>query len=1017
MEVSQTYWLPTWYNSSYHLAFKIKGWLLRCLLLLICSVIITDGLTGQDIYVGGNLEQDEVWTSDHTYIVTQDLKIQRHVTLTIEPGVQVKINQGRGIFIYGSLIADGQADDNIDSINFVANHLNRWQNWKWKGLIYIGVKENQENILSYVNLSNAETAIDIYVSNNITIQHARIYQNQVLGIAISNSQSIIIEDCWIQENYDGIEIVSESSDTTSNVQIRHCNLKNANHNIYLYKKANSILAGNTIFDNHIEGANNGIWMDNGGGISEGINSIERNIIINNGNGAGYGLLISLDSVVIKNNIFWKNHIGISYEQNAKATNVLNNSFYQNYRSVILSEGSVQNSFINNTFTVNEHTFSEIGETEGTIFDHNNFLPLTGQENIVSNTTADDIFMGENFWNTIDEAIIHSMIWDQLDDPALGIISFLPVLPEADTTSPISPPLLVKKQLVNNEVKLSWPENPELDISAYKVYYGEFENYLFSNQFETGADTSLILAGVSIDDSIAVTALDYTSQETGRQVMGHESPYAFAVLYPYAGSDSTICKSVTAYKLNNTSVPFTYQNITWTTDGDGTFNNTALLQPIYYPGPMDVENGLVNLQMNVQYNGKNLSDDVALTIIGDPVVFAGNDTIVFMDSNIELVHAFASNYDQLNWTSSGDGQFDTSIIVNPTYTPGPQDLSETSVDLIFMAESECGSAADTITILFKPFYSVEGRLWHLDQNVSQGMVIAIQDDDHEARAVKSTTTNTEGYFIFDKLFSGNYYVYAVPDTNNPEQMIPAYYVQHLKWQDAYKLQVDADVYDIDIHLPVVDYILPIGEASISGHFVEPAGDKYFSEDVFCRSWFEETAEYDFCDGGVSNITVFLYNSDATKILDFTLTDINGNFYFNNLPFGSYLVDAEKTGFQTTISPSIWLSPDHQNETGITLEVSGNKIGIYRNNEEPATDKKYIVYPNPATKNLNVMVLSEELNRSSSVQIFNIFGQMVLSIDVAITNPEGYEMITLSIQHLACGVYVGLVGDRKFTFIKN
>ncbi|MEE4259736.1 MAG: right-handed parallel beta-helix repeat-containing protein [Bacteroidales bacterium] len=1016
MAVSQTYWQAKCNQVNFLMA-PIKGWLFKYLLLFMFSVLFTSNVIGEDIFVGGNLEQDEVWTSEHTYIVTQDLKIQRHVTLTIEPGVQVKINQGRGIFIYGSLIADGQTGDDIDSIRFVANHQTRWQNWKWKGLIYIGVKETQENLLSYVSISNAETAIDIYVSENITIQHAHIYQNQMLGIAISNSHLIVIENCRIQQNYDGIEIISESSDTTSNVQITHCNLKNANHNIYIYKKANSILASNTISNNHIEGANNGIWMDNGGGISTGINSIERNIIINNGNGAGYGLLISLDSVLIKNNIFWKNHIGISYEQNAKATRVLNNSFYQNYRSVILSEGSVQNSLVNNTFAVNELTFSEIGETEGTFFNHNNLFPFKGQESILSNTTANDISIGWNYWNTINESDIRLLIWDQLDDPVLGLVTFNPILTEADTTNPVSPPLLVKKQLVEELVKLSWPGNPEGDLSGYRVFYGDFEDYRFTNQLETGTDTSYILTDVSIFDSIAVTAVDMTSQETDRQVLGYESPYAFAVLYPYAGPDSIICKSVSEFKITNSTVPYTYQNLNWSTDGDGTFDNAGILHPIYYPGPQDVENGIVHITLNAEANGKFLSDDFKLTIIGDPLVFAGNDTIVFMDAHLQLIHAIASNYDQLNWMSTGDGSFDTSFVLHPTYIPGPQDILDASVDLILIADSECGSATDTISILFKPFYSVEGRLWYEDQKVNGGMVVVILDDDSEARAVKSATTNTDGYFMFDKLFSGTYYVYGVPDTVNNQGMIPAYYVNQLQWQQAYKLPVEANVYDIDIHLPAIDYQLPLGEASISGHFVEPPADKFFSAEVFCQSWFEENATNRFCNGGVSNITVFLLNSDATKILDYTLTDLNGDFYFNNLPFGNYIVDAEKTGYQTNMSPLIGLSPLHKHETGVTLEVSGNKIGIYRNNSGPVFTDEFNIYPNPANTELNLVISSNKLNTSSSLIISNVFGQIVLSRKVTIHNPEGLEVITLSIEQFPAGMYVGILGNQKFTFIKN
>ena len=270
-------------------------------LLLIFSVLYASPAFSEEIYVGGNLEQDEVWTSNNIYIVTQDLKILSNVTLTIEPGVQVRINQNRGIFIYGSLIADGQMDD---SISFSANHVSKGLQWKWKGLIYIGVKEIQENIISYTVIEDAEVAIDIYISDYIEVKNTSIQNNQFLGIRLSNSSSINIKNCNIYQNYDGIELASKNADTASNIKIDHCIIKNANHNIYIYKEANSIWAWNTISNNLIEGANNGIWMDNGGGVSMGTNKIERNVIINNGNGAGYGILVSLDSVLVKNNIFW-----------------------------------------------------------------------------------------------------------------------------------------------------------------------------------------------------------------------------------------------------------------------------------------------------------------------------------------------------------------------------------------------------------------------------------------------------------------------------------------------------------------------------------------------------------------------------------------------------------------------------------------------------------------------------------------------------------------------------------------
>jgi len=68
--------------------------------------------------------------------------------------------------------------------------------------------------------------------------------------------------------------------------------------------------------------------------------------------------------------------------------------------------------------------------------------------------------------------------------------------------------------------------------------------------------------------------------------------------------------------------------------------------------------------------------------------------------------------------------------------------------------------------------------------------------------------------------GNYYLYALPDTNNSNNAAPCYYANDLRWQNAYLLPVDADVYDVDIQLQLTDFVLPVGEASISGHMEKP-----------------------------------------------------------------------------------------------------------------------------------------------------------------------------------------------------
>ena len=52
----------------------------------------------------------------------------------------------------------------------------------------------------------------------------------------------------------------------------------------------------------------------------------------------------------------------------------------------------------------------------------------------------------------------------------------------------------------------------------------------------------------------------------------------------AGTNATICETQTHY-LSNASAT-NYGSLLWTTSGDGTFNSTTTLKPIYTPGNAD-----------------------------------------------------------------------------------------------------------------------------------------------------------------------------------------------------------------------------------------------------------------------------------------------------------------------------------------------------------------------------------------------------------------------------------------------
>ncbi len=68
---------------------------------------------------------------------------------------------------------------------------------------------------------------------------------------------------------------------------------------------------------------------------------------------------------------------------------------------------------------------------------------------------------------------------------------------------------------------------------------------------------------------------------------------------------------------------------------------------------------------------SVSDQMTLTIQPLALVNAGDDAIICAGQNYQLA-GWAENYKSLIWTTSGDGSFDNSKILNPIYYPGQGD---------------------------------------------------------------------------------------------------------------------------------------------------------------------------------------------------------------------------------------------------------------------------------------------------------------------------------------------------------
>jgi gliding motility-associated-like protein len=169
----------------------------------------------------------------------------------------------------------------------------------------------------------------------------------------------------------------------------------------------------------------------------------------------------------------------------------------------------------------------------------------------------------------------------------------------------------------------------------------------------------------------------------------------------AGVDTTICAG-SSYTLAGTRGGGATAS-TWTTTGDGTFNDSSLVNAIYTPGVADTTNGTVILIITTDDPAGACSfaiDSMTMTIEPQPLVSAGADDSICAGSNYTLMGSYGGSTTSITWTTSGDGTFSDSSQVAATYTPGINDTTNGSVYLIITTNDPagiCTAVVDTMLL--------------------------------------------------------------------------------------------------------------------------------------------------------------------------------------------------------------------------------------------------------------------------------------------------------------------------------
>jgi parallel beta-helix repeat protein len=243
-------------------------------------------------YVEGVLTQNTDWTLvDNPFVVANNITVDPGVTLTIEPGVQVRFGENFSLIVLGRIVADGASDM---MIRFTSDRpqpnpgdwgMIRLNGTEQSSITHciveygtdgVALENGSLNLADSIIRSNAESGTMIS-GGGMTFENNGVTNNTVNGIMVAGGDQVTIENNAVSSNRNGITLEGDLTGTISITQNR----------IFLNYQNGIVLNSNdydhtTITQNNLSSNNNGFDVQ-----SYTSTYITRNYISNNSIGIYY----------------------------------------------------------------------------------------------------------------------------------------------------------------------------------------------------------------------------------------------------------------------------------------------------------------------------------------------------------------------------------------------------------------------------------------------------------------------------------------------------------------------------------------------------------------------------------------------------------------------------------------------------------------------------------------------------------------------------------------------------------
>jgi parallel beta-helix repeat protein len=390
----------------------------------------------------------QTWTNDRIYVINKETGIPVGQTLTIEPGTVVRFEGRYSLYVGGTLIADGSADQ---PIHFTSNKPNPAPS-DWVSILfsdtstsasfdeggnYVAGSILRHTIVEYGQGINLARAAPFIANNKIHyVSHAGVWGTGTDGLRIIDNEIVVGQPEL------GTELGIGPLNVDGTFTIAGNTVSAIHQGISIGGSGPGTIANNTVRNSYL-----GIG-------ASGPLTVTANRVVN----AGEGLIIS-------------------------GGYVSHNLLASNERGIRIVGGSP--TVISNTLAFN----NEVGiyiENSGPTLHNNNFI-ISGGAYAVHNATTNNIDATANWWGTTNVSEIETAIYDGADQFGLGIVDYSNYLTEPEPSAPaylrsltISPDTTLGIQTGTFHLTFSRPMDQSVDPQMHFYMADPWLNFTTAN---------------------------------------------------------------------------------------------------------------------------------------------------------------------------------------------------------------------------------------------------------------------------------------------------------------------------------------------------------------------------------------------------------------------------------------------------------------------------------------------------------------------------------------------------------